>query len=406
MVEGTSGSGGTGAGSAAGVPIKKSRFTVGGSPVVSPNVSSLALAIDNSNAASPVGTPVASAATSGAPAAATMQYEDSTPADAASVLQGSFHPSMQSDAQGGTPTTPASANASNSGEVRKGRFSVNQSSSSGGSAGNNQSSPGSSAASIVNESARQTNSPIEAGRDNEPPLERKPSRFAVQSFPGGAAPPSTTPGPPASGAANTPATASLAQAQSQQQQQQPTPTAGEPRESTLPRSNSDRRGRFEVTTSEKPPLAPATPPLSQQQSSAAVHEVHGAMTATQSQLIETLQGLLESQRAIFADVSAALAQRGLSFEQLGVHVPHEAFAPLPPVHLVPEQQTQSEPSQPQQQQEPLPQQGSGAAGAIPVGGLAWVKRENDVLRKDLEATKAKLSAATAAGAGYPPPPAS
>ncbi|KAJ3144797.1 hypothetical protein HDU89_007761 [Geranomyces variabilis] len=411
MVEGTSGSGGTGAGSAAGVPIKKSRFTVGGSPVVSPNVSSLALAIDNSNAASPVGTPVGSAATSGAPAATTMQYEDggaagSTPADAASVLQGPFHPSMQSDAQGGTPTTPASANASNSGEVRKGRFSVNQSSSSGGSASNNQSSPGSSAASIVNESARQTNSPIEAGRDNEPPLERKPSRFAVQSFPGGAAPPSTTPGPPASGAASTPATASLAQSQSQQQQQQPTPTAGEPRESTLPRSNSDRRGRFEVTTSEKPPLAPATPPLSQQQSSAAVHEVHGAMTATQSQLIETLQGLLESQRAIFADVSAALAQRGLSFEQLGVHVPHEAFAPLPPVQLVPEQQPQSEPSQRQQQQESQPQHGSGAVGAIPVGGLAWVKRENDVLRKDLEATKAKLSAATAAGAGYPPPPAS
>ncbi|KAJ3175347.1 hypothetical protein HDU87_006299 [Geranomyces variabilis] len=417
-VEGGSGTGaGAGTGSAVGVPIKKSRFTVGGSPVVSPNVSSLALAIDNSNAASPVGTPVTSAAISGAPAAATTQYEEggaagSTPADAASLLQGPFNPSLQSDPAAGTPpTTPASANASGPGEVRKGRFSVNQSSSSSAPSSNNQPSPGSSAASIVNESARQTNSPVEAGRDNEPPLERKPSRFAVQSFPGGAAAPSTTPGPPASGAAGTPATASSAQSQQaqqqqqQQQQQQPTPTAGELRESTLPRSNSDRRGRFEVTTSEKPPLAPATPPLPQQQSTAAVHEVHGAVTATQSQLIETLQGLLESQRAVFADVSAALAQRGLSFEQLGVHVPHEAFAPLPPVHLVPEQQPQSEPSQ-QQHEQPQPQHPGGAVGAIPVGGLAWVKRENDVLRKDLEATKAKLSAATAAGAGYPPPPSS
>ncbi|KAJ3150758.1 hypothetical protein HDU86_006266 [Geranomyces michiganensis] len=456
------GAGGAAAVGGGGVPIKKSRFTVGGSPVVSPNVSSLALAIDNSNASSPLGTPGTSTVNSGAgtasgtPQQQQQQQQDdgagaanAVPADAGPVLQNAFNPQLQQQADG-TPltSTPGAANASAAaagGEVRKGRFSVNQSSSSGNSTSNNNqpspasSSPSAAGAHIVNDAARQTNSPIEAGRgDNEPPLERKPSRFAVQSFPGTNAQPasSTTPGPPASGSASPAGTPvpvqSSQQQQPLQQQQQQAQTAGgggggggeQPRESTLPRSNSDRRGRFEVTTSEKPPLAPssATPPLQQQQSSlssslAAVHEVHGAVTATQSQLIDTLQALLETQRGVFADITAALTQRGMSLEQLGVHVPHDAFAPLPPVHVV-QDNNQQQQQQPQQQQADPPQQQPQLVGqdvgAMPVGGLAWVKRENDVLRKDLEATKAKLTAATAnaaasaatggaGGAGCPPP---
>ncbi|KAJ3003394.1 hypothetical protein HKX48_001780 [Thoreauomyces humboldtii] len=336
--------GGAGAAAAGDANVRKSRFTVGGSPATSPNVSSLSLALDianGGNAASPAATPLGSSSVTPNPST-----------DNLSSSVDSLHGVVGAAPAGGAPSasvlSSSPAGPKGGGEVRKGRFSVGS-----GPTGN----PGTPL------TDRQHSSPIDgelnAVGGSDAPLERKPSRFAVHSLntptTGGALPANgtpTTPGPPTS--------------QSGQQQVNPSGAS-------LPRSLSDRRGRFEV----RPSGGAST---------------GGSSTAKTPDrvLLESLHRQADQTRGALQALRAALTAKGTDFESLvGPVVAGHLVAALTNVPDLPVSGTGEEGG------------GSGGSmdsattpleaadvGATPVGGVEWMKRENDALRKQLDLHKA------------------
>ncbi|KAI8823695.1 kinase-like domain-containing protein [Fimicolochytrium jonesii] len=296
-------------------PGKKSRFTVegSGSPGASPNTSSAALRVD-------VGDNESSSQTS------QLQQPQQQQSQATNTAGNTGVPNSSSPGPGDT-------NAAGVG-VRKGRFSVNQSNSATAAAPP-------SATSSATDGWPATSSPVDGRQEAEPaPLERKPSRFAVQNL-------ST-----ASSANNTPTTPNAPGMPIQQSNSS----------DSLPRSTSDRRGRFEVTTGDSNSTTPRT-----------------ATPASLDQLVRQT----EVQRQFLQDIVGALQRKGMSLETLGVQVPEGAFTPVNVDLLQQNSATAAAASQqPATQQAPCVV--GSQIGAMQVGGVEWLQRENEALRKEME----------------------
>ncbi|KND03943.1 STE/STE20/FRAY protein kinase [Spizellomyces punctatus DAOM BR117] len=243
--EGTS----NGSGRERGVSFAPSVAVVGGGaePLAAPAVKKSRFIVDSPSGASYPTLAVDVTSAPGTPTGAQTPVENA-------VVDSSSTPSSQ---------TPPSSNVSPvAGEVRKGRFSVNQSAPSG----INPSAP-----SVLPDTSRQVGSPADAVApklsDDGSTVERKPSRFAVQTL-------STTSSSPA------------------------TPSAGS--QDSITTRTLDRRGRFEVTTGDNSPIPQAI---------------------TLDQLIRQN----ELQRNLLNDMIAALGRNGLTLEALGVSVPAGVF---------------------------------------------------------------------------------